>query len=149
MATNKTNFTTDLKRGQRVEDEFMAILVNKPELLAKLVIMQKSMGRFAGWDISLNTTFEVKYDEYSVKSGNMCFELKSLEKTESDYFVYKYFNKGDYNPKWIIFKTSELLEDIETHKNKLVAIKHVGDGYDNLAYLFSITFIENNFRTVK
>lgn len=148
MGQKENTFVEDLKKGQKTEEEFVEILKEFPALLVKLIRFNRQEGRFAEWDIEAKATFEVKFDEYSRKSGNLCFEIKSLSETKSDYFVYKYFNKGVSTPKWVVFKTSELIEDIEIHKNKCKNIMAVGDNPENLAYLFLTRFVEETFSKV-
>jgi len=95
----------DLKKGQKVEDEFIEVL----KYLDNSAYRKRGYCR--EYDIvmpSSNKLFEVKYDDYSKYSSNWCFEYKfrgeasGLAVTKADYFV-----MVDDNDYWI-FRTDDL-----------------------------------------
>lgn len=141
-------FAVDLERGKTAEDEFLKVLSNQPSLAQSLFMVHRPEGKFTKYDYMLYARFEIKHDEASRQTGNLCFEIKSVRQTQADYIVYKYYQRLLDIPNWLIFRIDNLRADLKAFESK-ARLLPVGDQPDNWSSLFKTDFVENNFRNIK
>jgi len=139
------SFHKDIKRGAIGEKVVLDFLEKEcPELVFK-----KRPGKFKDWDIEevrkdgkQGVTIEVKYDEMSEKSGNICVEVSNgseltgiyASKAEAVYYVIPHGKKFDI----YIFHREDFLKYIKDNPGKFRAVQ----GGDN--WKFSLLLIKQS-----
>lgn len=142
------NFSTDLQRGKLAEDEFLNVLSNQPELAQPLFRVHRPDGNFTPYDYMLYARFELKHDQASKLTGNLCFEAKSIRRTEADYIVYRYYRNFSDTPSWLIFRIDNLRADLKKFEGEAIRLP-VGDQSNNWSSIYKIEFVENNFGNIR
>lgn len=142
------SFATDLEQGKLAEDEFLKVLETKPELVQPLFRVHRPDGNFAAYDYMIYARFELKHDIASKVTGNLCFETKSIKRTQSDYIVYQFYRNFSDTPSWLIFRVDTLRADLRKHSESAIVIP-VGDQANNWSNIFKIEFVETNFRNIR
>lgn len=142
------NFNADLQRGKIAEDEFIKVLSTKPELAQPLFRVHRPEGNFAPYDYMLYARFELKHDQASKLTCNLCFETKSVRRTEADYIVYRYYRNFSDAPSWLIFRIDNLRADLKKFEGEAIRLP-VGDQSNNWSSIYKIEFVENNFRNIR
>ena len=131
---SNSNFQNDLKEARAIEVEVAHTLIQKHNHHLITFAPNKN---FPDWDFSYkNQTFEVKYDRQAKKTGNIYVEIKCLNNTKADYFIYYIDNAEIY-----IFETRYLIDNIKTLQHRYV--QFAGDNNENEGYLIKLSKIQN------
>jgi hypothetical protein len=135
-------FIKDLKRGLKYELEFLKYI--------DYDTYEQSKGVFKDYDISIykngvNTTYEIKADFLSYKTGNICIEFECNNKasgiisTKSNYYGYFIIHDDIYD--LYIIDTNIIKFMINDKKYK--KILNGGDGKRAKFYLFDLNLFKN------
>jgi len=137
-------FFADLEFGKKYETKFLDYLEYND---VDSVEPCPPTSRFDDWDVRVKkgdkyTTYEIKADKLSAKTGNFCIEYErsntpsGLTKTTADY--YGYFVVGDKETCYVI-PTDVLRTDCAKEGVKSI---RCGDGYRARAYLLRVSDYE-------
>ena len=98
----KENFDRELAKGKRIEKEFVKKMIDKELNILKIEIAPNKV--FKDWDVKLTIdsfgeekeiTYEIKSDDKSLETGNICFEYvcngkpSGIYASKADIIVYQ------------------------------------------------------------